>query len=712
MPPNPPWDPAAEARRLDALGEVEKIQSRITSLTGEQLENLKLWSAGYTKVRDAIANVRNERQRLIDIAKAHVGIIEDELKATVQVEVRLNKKIELSNAIIEHKKKEIELAKDPTKRRQLEGEIKLEEKRKQRIGESIGAAKEMGNTMADAFKIKEAKSFTAGLSKLAKVAGGSADAFRLLGLSFIKAIPVVLIANMVGLTLAAFNAEKQFMKTTGASEKFAKGVTRSYEATRQFGVSMEEASQSAAALYETFTDFTFLAPEIQDDLVKTGALLQEQGVSFTSYAGGIQTATKALGVASGDADDMMMRLTAHARDIQVPVGAMVEQFASVAPELAALGEAGEKAFKDLARVQKITGFEMQKLLQLTSKFDTFEDAATMAGGLNAALGGNFVNAMDMMMETDPVRRFEMIRDAILSTGLSFENMHYYQRKFYAEQLGFGGDVSKLAMLMSGNMEALDGDIGKTAASYEEMQQRAAAVQSIQESLQNLLRAFVPILKPMIESLTELLPKIHKWTEENKGVAGHAIKFVTILWALVKAFGALGALFTGTGGLLGFTALFTGGAAAIAAGTVPVWGMVYALGALAGAAAWLYHTLNKEGSLSVAAWLGGEEDGSLAVGAKKSSDSVKKTTSAFKGLAPALTDVADAQSKYDTARSDGIYNNTTVNNNGGPPATRVTKLEFPDPSQILEWLRGQIREISVKEIIGAEGRAGLRGIGVL
>jgi hypothetical protein len=40
------------------------------------------------------------------------------------------------------------------------------------------------------------------------------------------------------------------------------------------------------------------------------------------------------------------------------------------------------------------------------------------------LGGNFVNAMDLMMATDPVERFEMIRDSILDAGLSFENMSY------------------------------------------------------------------------------------------------------------------------------------------------------------------------------------------------------------------------------------------------------------------------------------------------
>ena len=55
--------------------------------------------------------------------------------------------------------------------------------------------------------------------------------------------------------------------------------------------------------------------------------------------------------------------------------------------MAKFGSDGQKTFKDLARIQKQTGFEMEKILQITNRFDTFEGAAQQAGQLNAALGG-------------------------------------------------------------------------------------------------------------------------------------------------------------------------------------------------------------------------------------------------------------------------------------------------------------------------------------
>ena len=114
---------------------------------------------------------------------------------------------------------------------------------------------------------------------------------------------------------------------------------------------------------------------------------------------------------------------------------MAADFANAGGQLAKFGDDGVRAFKDLAIVSKSTGLSIDKLLKITDKFDTFEGAAEQAGMLNAALGGNFVNAMDLMTTTDPVERFEMIQDAITNTGLSFNDMSYYQKKFYAEAAG-------------------------------------------------------------------------------------------------------------------------------------------------------------------------------------------------------------------------------------------------------------------------------------
>ena len=146
---------------------------------------------------------------------------------------------------------------------------------------------------------------------------------------------------------------------------------------------------------------------------------------------------------------------------------------------------------------KITGIEVGRLLSITEKFDTFEGAAEQAGKLNAALGGNFVNAMELMTATDPVERFEMIRDSVLDAGLAFDDMSYYQRKFYADAMGLS-DVAELAAVMSGNMDSLNGEIGKTSAEYEAMAERAHTVQSFQEQLNALFADMVPLLMPVVE----------------------------------------------------------------------------------------------------------------------------------------------------------------------------------------------------------------------
>ena len=107
---------------------------------------------------------------------------------------------------------------------------------------------------------------------------------------------------------------------------------------------------------------------------------------------------------------------------------------------------------------------MDKLLRISEGFDTFEGAATQAGKLNAALGGNFVNAMDLMMAKEPAKRFEMIRDARLSSGKAFDSMSYFERKFYVGAIDGIESTADLAMLLSGDLDALKDSSTETTAS--------------------------------------------------------------------------------------------------------------------------------------------------------------------------------------------------------------------------------------------------------
>ena len=299
--------------------------------------------------------------------------------------------------------------------------------------------------------------------------------------------------------------EKSIRKATDGTGQFARNATLAYANNRQFGVSMESNSAAAQALYAGMTDLTFATNSVQQSVIDSTAVMVQMGVSASDATATLQFFNKVANESPTGALESMREMESLARNLNVPVAELMSDFAQMSPALAKLGKDGERAFKELARVSKLTGLEINKLLALTDKFDTFEGAATMAGKLNAALGGNFVNAMDMMQATDPVERFDMLRGALEDAGLSFDNMSYYQRKFYAEQMGMS--VSDLALAMSGDMGALGEEVQMTSGDYIDMANRAAEMATLQEKLQAIFSRFIPILTPLIDELNTWLDSL-------------------------------------------------------------------------------------------------------------------------------------------------------------------------------------------------------------
>jgi hypothetical protein len=444
-------------------------------------------------------------------------------------------------------------------------------KESKKLGESLG--KSFGKLVTEGASLKDVlspKNLSAGFKALKPLLSsgwvgfaGLAGAAGMFAASLAAAVgPAVLgslLAKMKDLVFLLVDAENAFRKATGASAEFARDITRNYEATRQYGIQVGDLSKANSQLYNTFTDFTTVVPTTRDELSKTGAVLEKLGVSNQDYARSIQNTTKMFGVAANQADDVMLGIAAHAADIGVAPGVLGAKYASMTPKLAKLGSTGEKAFKDLAIASKITGMEMEKILNMTDKFDTFEGAATQAGKLNAALGGNFVNAMELMTATDPVERFEMIRDSILDTGLSFDSMSYYQRKFFADSAGLD-NVGDLALMLAGDMKSLDSEIGKTSADYEDAAKRAMAFSTIQEKISALFASFIPIITPAIDMLNNLM---NSMSENQKIIKPLVAAFLYLAGAIMTVVGVV-MLFTGlgtaTGGMLaasGSALMFSG-----------------------------------------------------------------------------------------------------------------------------------------------------------
>ena len=398
-----------------------------------------------------------------------------------------------------------------------------------------------------------------------------------------------IIDTIINLALQVDAMESKFRQATGTSEAFARNLTSVYDETRKYGVTAEEATAANTALVNSFTDFTLILPSAQRQVATTTQILGEFGVGAGDVATGMQTATKAFGQTAEQAAASALEINALAQDLGVIPQQMAQDYATVGTQLSKLGDQGTKAFKDLALVSKITGMEMQKVLAITDKFDTFEGAAEQTGKLNAALGGNFVNAMDLMMETDPATRFNMIRDSIKDAGLSFDSMSYYQRKYFADAAGLDS-VSDLAMMLSGNYDDLTGEVGKTSAELIEQAKQAKEMKDLMEQLTLSLQKMIPILIPLIDWLREMAEKIDKNIESVTkwakwiGIAAAAFTAWKIMGPMIVLIGKMALKITAWGRALLAKSAAEQASNASGAASIPImnlaWKQMLALGAAA------------------------------------------------------------------------------------------------------------------------------------
>lgn len=486
-----------------------------------------------------------------------------------------DKKLGIESKSIENAKQQKALADDNLKKLkdELKGEQELTDIQKEQLQiaakqvreaglfvektrEAAEAAKDLGGSFANIFGGADAIKFDDLLnpkkiidlaSNINKVVQGKGEMVAVDQMA--TQASMMFATAIISQTIALANTEASFMKATGASKEFAGSLTNSFEETRKFGATMEETSAAYQELYTSFTDFTMLTASQRESVAETTTLLGKLGMSNSDVAKSIQTSTKAMGMSASQAGQNLLDLEKFAENLGVAPSQMAADFAGAGDMLAKLGSQGTKAFKDLAIVAKTTGMQIETIVNLTNKFDTFEGAADQAGKLNAALGGNFVNAMDLMMATNPAERFEMIRDSILDTGLTFDEMSYYQKNFYKESLGLS-DVGELAALMSGDMDLVAGATEDSAQSMIEAKKRAHEMATMQERLNVLLTQIIPIIEPVVELLIDMTEGMAKSAESYAPFIQYIGGAILSLTALAKGLSMIKSIFGDSEGFFG------------------------------------------------------------------------------------------------------------------------------------------------------------------
>jgi len=477
--------------------EINKLNERLSLLekTSKALENQE------ARIRNS-SNATERQNELDQIAIDRANNIIEQSKIEIALE---KQKATLDQAKIDRLEQQIQKQEDL-----LEIEEGLNEQRDEstrKTKEQEAAMDSLAASMQGLVAVYDTHSMvsTQNIISMAgqiKQAGIMKTAAGLLGGAFVG-----LVDTMISLAFKTDEAASRFMAFTGASEAVADGIMNDVQAMSFYGVQVDQLYAAHAALRNEMTEFSMLQPEMQREVANTGALLEKQGVAMGDYAKATQLGMKAFGLGAEGAAAASRDLNSLALQIGITPQQMAQDFVTAGDEVAAFGGAGVSAFKDLAVVSKATGLEIDKLLRISKGFDTFEGAATQAGKLNAALGGNFVNAMDLLMAKEPAKRFEMIRDAVLKTGKTFDDMSYFERKFYVNAIEGIETTSDLALLMSGDLDALKDSSKETTASIKALQDRTKAIQSIQERFTTLLMKAIPVATTLITAFEGLAAQL-------------------------------------------------------------------------------------------------------------------------------------------------------------------------------------------------------------
>jgi hypothetical protein len=491
-----------------AIKDRERLLNLDKERTAEQeaqLENAEKIIKSYEEQLSNLEQAIEKQKEYIEGLKSIKGNLDVNIMRHEEIDKLLNKEIQLLKQQFDENK---ELRKELSKQ--------IQEKQKQlAANKQILEAQNEINKSADISNDLSRK-ITKNLLKAHAAAGDFKAALHATAGEFVRmadsAATSVLnaqISSIDGLLKAYDAATTSFEKQYALGEVYKDQIKGLYKEMNNYGASIEDVTKAYGELATGFTDFTMLADKQREAIAESAITMERAyGIAQGDFAKGMQNASKMMGMTAIQAETYQRELAATAEALGLPPAQLASQFASMGPQFAKFGNQAGKAFKDLARISKITGMELEKVLAITNKFDTFEGAAEQAGQLNAALGGNFVNAMDLMMATDPAERFEMIRDAIMSTGLTFDDMSYYQKQFYTNALGLS-DVGDLALMMSGNMDMLGGATNATAKELVEQKQRAADLMTIQEELNaiflenaEIFLDYLPLLKDIVSTIKD------------------------------------------------------------------------------------------------------------------------------------------------------------------------------------------------------------------
>lgn len=384
---------------------------------------------------------------------------------------------------------------------------------------------------------------------------------------------VLTTANIVGSTLmkvgestakVVVELDQQisaFRGATGAGEEYNEVIFQATLEGRDFSASIAQSTAAVQELYTGMSGFTGLTQEAQAETAAFTAGMTKLGVAGTDTGQILDNAMKGWGMSMTEAQDVSKELLATATALQVPPGKMAQDFNSAMKELAKYGPQGIDVFKGLAATAKAAGVEVNELMGIAGQFDTIEGAASASGQLNAILGGNLLNSMQMLNATEE-ERIRLLQQSVAASGRSWTSMGRFEKQAIMAAAGIQ-DMNTANKLFGQNLSVFDDALEKASAAgaaQANMAEMTEAATSMGEKFNLVMERMAVAVMPII-SVARFLLNTMLGIMDVMFDAGEAIEdfgdSIPILGAPLKWLGWLLQQISGPAGVIGVSLAFAG-----------------------------------------------------------------------------------------------------------------------------------------------------------
>lgn len=488
-----------EDARLERLKEIHKI-------TDETIQNQRASSKNREEEREYLADLKKDAEEQLKILKQKGDTSSEEVKRLKEI---------------------VEYSKEQGK--ELDKIISKEEKRKN-FNKDI---------LAD---MKQQLASATGLGQI--VTNMNA------GLTFTQSVFAQMVSNAGALVSTILKADAEYAKQTGQianrTAMFGYGLS-------SYGIGFEKLNQASISLFKSMANFSNQTKEMREQLAGTSAKLELLGISAATTGKTLESLTLGMKMSTDEAARTTEEMARAAIGAGIAPQKMADEFAANIGKLSAYGKQGVQVYIDMQKQAKSLGMELNTLNGIVGdQFDTFDGAARAAGKLNAVLGGNYLNSVEMLNATES-ERILILKRSFDESGKNFDALSKYEKKAVATTLGIS-DLNEASKLFGKSTTDLTMDMEKQAATQEKLAKVQKEAAEVTDKMKEIFNGLLIVVKPIVSIIQFLVGLLAKVADAFGGFGsiilttifaiyafGGSIEFSTGklggLWKSIKEFGS-------------------------------------------------------------------------------------------------------------------------------------------------------------------------------